>query len=87
MPVPGGPTMLQGAKSLITGPTGQVAFPIARELAKANDVYAVARFGDPKRREMPEGLAIACMQKRLPGDELEDPPAVCPALRISALSP
>lgn len=66
--------MLQGAKILITGPTGQVAFPIARELAKANDVYAVARFGDPKRREMLEGLGITCMQKSFAEDDLSDLP-------------
>ena len=36
---------MRGEKILITGPAGQVAFPVARELAKTNDVWGIARFG------------------------------------------
>jgi UDP-glucuronate 4-epimerase len=38
---PGG---LDGAKILITGPTSQVALPIATALAETNDVWGIARF-------------------------------------------
>ncbi|MGY8806024.1 MAG: NAD-dependent epimerase/dehydratase family protein, partial [bacterium] len=36
---------MKGEKILITGPTGQVAFPVAAALAEDNDVYGLARFG------------------------------------------
>lgn len=38
--------MMSGKKILITGATGQVAGPIARDLAKTNEVWALGRFGD-----------------------------------------
>ena len=44
--------MLEGAKVLITGATGKVAFPIARALAARNDVWGAARLRDPADREM-----------------------------------
>ena len=47
--------ILEGRKILITGPAGQIAFPLARELARRNEVWGIARFGDPKsRREVEE---------------------------------
>ena len=42
--------MLSGEKILITGPAGQIAFPIAEFLAKENDVWGIARFEDPETR-------------------------------------
>jgi nucleoside-diphosphate-sugar epimerase len=36
--------MLSNEKILITGATGKIAFPIARELAKHNEVWGAARF-------------------------------------------
>ena len=39
--------MLEGQKILVTGASGRVAFPIARALARANEVWGVARFTDP----------------------------------------
>ena len=38
----------------MTGASGVVAFPVARELAKTNEVYAVARFSDPAQKRMLE---------------------------------
>lgn len=43
---------LSGRRVLITGASGLVAFPIAVELAKANEVYAVARFSDPEQKRL-----------------------------------
>src|SRR6185436_1003822 len=48
--------MLENHKILVTGPTSQVAFPIARELARRNRVYGLARL---KRSEDRERLASA----------------------------
>ena len=35
----------------MTGAAGRVAFPVARELAKHNDVWGLARFSSPAARE------------------------------------
>ena len=43
--------MLSGEKILVTGGAGRVAFPIARELAKRNEVWAMARFSNPADAE------------------------------------
>lgn len=43
--------MLSGEKILVTGATGKIAFPIARELAKNNEVWGVARLQNPADRE------------------------------------
>ena len=48
-------TELDGARILITGPTGQVGLPVALALAEHNDVIGVARFGDARARERLEG--------------------------------
>ena len=45
---------LSGRRILVTGASGVVAFPVARELAKTNEVYAVARFSDPAQKRMLE---------------------------------
>src|ERR1700687_6146673 len=42
--------MPSGAKILITGPTGQVGEPVALALAADNDVWGLARFGEPNAR-------------------------------------
>ena len=52
---------LSGEKILITGATGQVANPIAKELARDNEVWAVARFGSAGAREDLEGAGVRCV--------------------------
>ena len=49
---------LRNEKILITGPTGQIAFPMAVELAKNNEVWGIARFKDQSKRERLETLKI-----------------------------
>ena len=51
---------MRGFKILITGPTGQVANPIARALAADNEVWGIARFHDPAAREDLEQAGIRC---------------------------
>lgn len=58
---------------LITGATGRVAGVVARELAKTNDVVALARFTDPAARERLEGFGIECVTADMAGD-LSDVP-------------
>ena len=53
--------MLRDRKILVTGPAGQIAFPLARALAKHNEVWGIARFGDPRKRAAVEAAGIvAC---------------------------
>ena len=42
--------MLNGEKILVTGVSGQIAFPIARMLAAENEVWGLARFSRPEDR-------------------------------------
>src|ERR1700710_1746694 len=51
---------MRGSKILITGPTGQVAVPIARALAADNEVWGIARFTDTAAREGLEQAGIRC---------------------------
>ena len=52
---------LKGQKILITGPTGQVAKPLARALAADNEVWGVARFKDPATRVAVEADGVHCV--------------------------
>jgi UDP-glucuronate 4-epimerase len=45
---------MKGKRVLVTGASGLVAFPVARELAKENEVFAVARFTDPAQKRLIE---------------------------------
>ena len=51
---------MRGSKVLITGPTGQVAAPIARALAADNEVWGIARFTDAAGRENLEKAGVRC---------------------------
>src|ERR1700693_1740563 len=51
---------LSGEKILITGATGQVANPVARALARDNEVWAVARFGKADARNDLEDSGVRC---------------------------
>jgi nucleoside-diphosphate-sugar epimerase len=50
--------MLEGKKVLITGPAGQIAFPLARKLAERNEVWGIARFSKPEQRREVEAAGI-----------------------------
>ncbi len=45
---------LSGRRVLVTGASGLVALPVAVELAKSNEVYAVARFSNPGQKRLLE---------------------------------
>jgi nucleoside-diphosphate-sugar epimerase len=51
-------TQLSGKHVLITGASGLVAFPVAVELAKCNQVHAVARFSDPEQKRLLESRGV-----------------------------
>ena len=62
---------MRDEKILITGPAGQVAFPITKELAKTNDVWGIARFGTPEDRERVEALGVTCVTLDMGRDSFE----------------
>jgi UDP-glucuronate 4-epimerase len=47
-------TLLSNRRVLVTGASGLVAFPVAMELAKTNEVYALARFSNPEQKRLLE---------------------------------
>ena len=49
---------LEAQKILVTGPAGQIAFPLAERLAKQNEVWGIARFRDAASRERCEKVGI-----------------------------
>jgi UDP-glucuronate 4-epimerase len=51
---------MRGTKILITGPTGQVASPIAQALAVDNEVWGIARFTNAAAREALEKSGVRC---------------------------
>ena len=62
---------MQGEKILITGPAGQVAFPIARALAADNDVWGIARFSKDADRERVEAAGVRCVKLDLKSDSFD----------------
>jgi UDP-glucuronate 4-epimerase len=66
---------LTGARILVTGATGQVAFPVARALARNNDVVATARFTDPAKRAALEAANVECIAVDFARDQFDSVPA------------
>lgn len=56
---------MKDQKILVTGPTGQVAGPVAHHLAQDNDVWATARFSEPGKRDGFEAAGITCVKSDL----------------------
>jgi UDP-glucuronate 4-epimerase len=52
-------------KILVTGPTGQVAAPLAKSLAVDNEVWGIARFSDAAARKCLESAGIRCQTVNL----------------------
>ena len=62
--------MLRNEKILITGPTSQVGFPVARELAKLNQVVGLARFSRSEDQDRLKLLGVECVKADLAEDSL-----------------
>ena len=50
--------MLRGEKILLTGPAGNIGYPLARRLAQDNEVWGVSRFSDPAERRKVEDAGL-----------------------------
>jgi UDP-glucuronate 4-epimerase len=70
----GGRDVLHDEKILITGPSGLVAEPIARSLARDNEVIGVARFRDAAARERLEAAGVTCLAVDLATSDLSEVP-------------
>jgi nucleoside-diphosphate-sugar epimerase len=66
--------VLSDEKILITGPAGRIAFGLARSLVEENEVWGIARFGDPSTREKVEALGVTTRTADLAGADLGDLP-------------
>jgi UDP-glucuronate 4-epimerase len=66
---------MRGAKILITGPTGQVASPIAQSLATDNEVWGIARFTNASAREELEKAGVRCETVNLAAGEFDALPS------------
>jgi nucleoside-diphosphate-sugar epimerase len=49
---------IEGKSLLVTGPAGQIAFPLAAKLARDNEVFGIARFSDAATRQRCEEAGI-----------------------------
>jgi len=66
--------MIKGRKILVTGCAGQIAFPMARALAKENEVWGIARFSDPTTRRESEEAGIRTLAIDLENPDFSDLP-------------
>ncbi len=66
--------MLSGEKILITGPAGQIAFPLARHLAADNEVWGIARFADDESRARVDALGVTTRVCDLASGDFTDVP-------------
>lgn len=67
--------MIQGAKILVTGASGQVALPIAAYLARDNDVFGVARFAETDAVERVRAAGVTPIAADLASGDFADVPA------------
>ncbi len=78
---------LAGEKILITGATGQVANPVAKTLARDNEVWAAARFGKRNARDDLEAAGVHCVVVDLAaGDYSAVPGGITCALHFARAS-
>jgi len=61
-------------KILITGPAGQIAFPLACELAAHNEVWGIARFGKRGQRDAVEAAGVITRAIELADGDFGDLP-------------
>jgi len=81
-------TQMSGRRVLITGASGLVAFPVAVELAKTNEVHAVARFSDPEQRRRLEAAGVRTIAFDLADPDLSPlPKAVDVVVNYGVLPP
>ena len=76
---------LSGLRVLVTGASGLVAFPVAAELAKANEVHALARWSDPEQKRMMEATGARTVTFDLANKDLSSLPDVDVVINYAVL--
>lgn len=77
---------LSDEKILLTGPAGQIAYPLAEFLAKDNEVWGMARFGDPETKARVEAIGVKAVRGDLgDGDFSELPDDFTYVIHFAAL--
>lgn len=66
--------MLSGEKILVTGPAGQIGFPLAAHLAGENEVWGIARFSDEAARERVEAAGVRTVACEIGSGQFGDLP-------------
>lgn len=66
--------MVRNEKILITGPAGQIAFPLAASLAHDNEVWGIARFSEEGSRERCDTAGITTRTVDLAAGNYDDVP-------------
>ena len=66
--------MIEGEKILVTGPAGNFALSLVRELAKNNEVHGLARFSNPADQSTLEAMGVTCHKLDLARDSLASLP-------------
>ncbi|MBK9667203.1 MAG: NAD(P)-dependent oxidoreductase [Gammaproteobacteria bacterium] len=59
---------------LVTGPAGQIAFPLARRLAENNEVWGIARFSDAATRKRVDAVGVVTRSVDLADPDWADLP-------------
>lgn len=79
---------ISNKRVLVTGASGVVAFPVARELAKNNEVIAVARYSDPEQKRMIEAAGAKALAFDLANENLSAlPDSVDVVINYAVLPP
>ena len=66
--------MVSDHKILITGVSGQIAFPMAEHLARTNEVWGLARFSEPGSRERVDAIGVRTVACDLASGDLSGVP-------------
>src|SRR5687767_12632627 len=65
---------LSGKRVLVTGASGLVALPVAVELARSNEVYALARWSNPDQKKLVEAAGAQAIGFDLAEEDLSPLP-------------
>ena len=65
---------LVGQRILVTGPAGQIAFPLVKRLAEDNEVWGIARFSDPATRKRVDSVGVVTRSVDLADPDWTDLP-------------
>ncbi len=79
---------LSGKRVLVTGASGLVALPVAVELAKNNEVFAVARYSDPSQKRLIEAAGARAVQFDMANEDMSAlPKSVDVVINYAVLPP